>query len=156
MRHRTTASVLAVALLALGGCATSNPDAVEARAFTQETLDDPVVPIGPGGDLFVETFEWGFDIIEGEPVDGAIEVTLDNIGSTLHNFQIDAAAGENVVVEAAAGEQNTGTLQLFAGNYVYYCSIPGHRAQGMEGELTVYATPEEAEEAGVEGLDGDA
>ena len=37
--------------------------------------------------------------------------------------------------------QNGGTSQFqatfTAGNYTFYCSVPGHRAAGMQGKLTV-------------------
>jgi nitrite reductase (NO-forming) len=97
--------------------------------------------------MTIRTFEWGFDIVEGVAVDGPVEITLVNEGGAFHNFQIDAAAGDTKAVEANAGEEGVGTLELFAGTYTYYCSVPGHRSQGMQGEITVYNSVEEAEAA---------
>ena len=38
------------------------------------------------------------------------------------------------------GGTKTLTLNLKPGTYVFYCSVPGHRAAGMEGKLTVQMT----------------
>ena len=143
-RFGRTAVAVAAAALALTACQSVDQDAIEAQAFTDETLNDPVEPIGPGSAMTVEGYEWSFDIVEGVAIDGPVEVTFRNTGGTVHNFRIDNAAGETKKVEAAAGEENTGTLKLFAGNYTYYCDIPGHRQQGMEGEITVFVSEEEA------------
>jgi uncharacterized cupredoxin-like copper-binding protein len=35
------------------------------------------------------------------------------------------------------GGTKTLKLTLKAGTYTYYCSVPGHRAAGMQGTLTV-------------------
>lgn len=153
-RFGRTAAVFAVAAVALAACQSADQDAISAQAYTSETLNDPVEPVGPGSAMTVEGFEWGFDIVEGVAVDGEVEVTFQNTGGTVHNFRIDNAAGENKKVQAPAGEADTGTLKLFAGSYTYYCDIPGHRSQGMIGELTVYATPEEASEAATEPEEG--
>lgn len=150
---------LAVGAVALAGCQGVPDGAISAQAYTDETLEDPIQPVGPGGSLTVEMFEWGFEIVEGVAIDGPVEVEAINTGGATHNFRIDEAAGDTKKVEAPAGESDTGTLQLFGpGTYTYYCDIPGHRAQGMEGELVVYATEEEAQEAqeSGEGDEGDA
>ncbi|MFP5310267.1 MAG: plastocyanin/azurin family copper-binding protein [Actinomycetes bacterium] len=151
MRRGMLTTVVVAAAVALTGCASVPDGALEAQAYTDETLNDPKIPVGPGSEMTVSTFEWGFEVLEGVAVDGPVEITLVNEGGAFHNFQIDAAAGENKVVEANAGEEGTGTLELFAGTYTYYCSVPGHRGQGMEGELTVYNSVEEAQEAATEG-----
>lgn len=152
MRRRRLASLALTAAVAvtLSACAADNQEAVQAEAFTQETLEDPVIPIGPGSSMVVETFEWGFEIIEGYAVDGEMEIELINIGEAFHNIQFDGAAGDTILVEAAGGETGTGTIALFGApggqEYTYYCSVPGHRAQGMEGQLLVYAEEEEAQD----------
>ena len=37
----------------------------------------------------------------------------------------------------SAGETSTGKVDLQPGKYTFYCNITGHRAQGMEGTITV-------------------
>jgi plastocyanin len=152
MRRRPVFIGLAAlaAAATLTACESVDQAAIEAQAYSSETLNDPVRPIGDGSSMTVEGFEWGFEIVEGYAVDGPVEVTFRNTGGTIHNFRIDNAAGETKKVEAAPQEEDTGTLELFSGNYVYYCDIAGHRAQGMEGEITVYATEDEAESAATE------
>jgi uncharacterized cupredoxin-like copper-binding protein len=36
-----------------------------------------------------------------------------------------------------SGGSRTLTLNLKPGTYTFYCTVPGHRAAGMEGTLTV-------------------
>ena len=57
---------------------------------------------------------------------------------------VDARQSHDIVIDdKGEGEvvQNGGTSEFeadfAAGKYTYYCSVPGHRAAGMEGELTV-------------------
>lgn len=112
---------------------------------------DPVTPVGPGSELTVQAFEWGFDLTGGTAVDGPITVNLENIGGTEHDFTIDAAAGEARTITAPAGETASGELLLFGGQeYTFYCSIPGHRQQGMEGTLRVALPDEEVTDLGAD------
>lgn len=147
-RSAVLTAVIAAAILA--GCSPSSQEAIEARGITEERASDPVIPTGPGGEVSIEAGDLFFQNLRGTPVDGPIAVTLENIGGQEHNFRIDNAAGDNVKVSAPGGEANTDELLLFGQpggqSYVYYCDIPGHRAAGMEGELIVYATAEEARE----------
>jgi uncharacterized cupredoxin-like copper-binding protein len=65
---------------------------------------------------------------------GPLEVTLENVGAQQHSFRIDAPEFR---IQAAPGEEETGTVEIEAGQtYQYYCDIPGHRAT-MHGELVV-------------------
>ena len=67
---------------------------------------------------------------------GEVEVTLDNDGRALHDVTFEEL-GDETVVSVPGGETATGTVALESGTYTYYCSVPGHRAAGMEGQLTV-------------------
>jgi plastocyanin len=64
---------------------------------------------------------------------GCIEVTYKNNGSTAHNLLIDGKSGFKLTV----GDVDTGTVDLPAGNYTLYCDLAGHRAAGMEADLSV-------------------
>jgi nitrite reductase (NO-forming) len=52
-----------------------------------------------------------------------------------HDFAIQ---GKGVIVEVDGGKTAKGGFQLTKpGKYTFYCSIPGHRAAGMVGSITV-------------------
>ncbi|MBW3606308.1 MAG: hypothetical protein KY460_15670 [Actinobacteria bacterium] len=65
----------------------------------------------------------------------AIELVVD--GSINHNVVFEGVNNGAPVVEAGGGETATGTVELEAGTYTYFCGVPGHRAAGMEGTLVV-------------------
>lgn len=97
---------------------------------------------GNGGGTASSTFEVeGTDDLKFNPTSGTVaagevEIVLTNGPTVEHNVVIEELDDE-VVVEAAAGETASGTVELEAGSYTYYCNIPGHRQAGMEGTLTV-------------------
>lgn len=61
---------------------------------------------------------------------------LVNNGDVPHNVTIEEL-DDGPVVEADPGATATGEVELEAGSYTYYCSVPGHREAGMEGSLDV-------------------
>jgi plastocyanin len=65
---------------------------------------------------------------------GQVTVTLDNEDPFVHNFTIDALG---VKVEAKGNQTSSGSFDAPPGTYEFYCSIPGHKAAGMVGTLTV-------------------
>jgi uncharacterized cupredoxin-like copper-binding protein len=69
------------------------------------------------------------------PADTDVEVTLVNEGTLEHDWNVeDTDFGTEII---PGGEETTITVNLSAGEYVYFCSVPGHREAGMEGTLTV-------------------
>jgi plastocyanin len=67
---------------------------------------------------------------------GSVTIELDNPSSTPHNVEVEGGGIEEVsdtITESTASV----TVDLQAGEYVYYCNVPGHRDAGMEGTLTV-------------------
>lgn len=146
MVRRTLAAVLAaLAAVVLAACTTVPGEikqaAGEACPPGSACYDEPK-PVGPGGKLAVIADEFLFNVksqnIAGQ---GPIEVTLDNVGQAEHNLTIDQAYGNKRVPpgdqDLAPGQTSKGTLQLFPGTYTYYCSVPGHREQGMEATITI-------------------
>ncbi|HWH32122.1 MAG TPA: plastocyanin/azurin family copper-binding protein [Egibacteraceae bacterium] len=67
---------------------------------------------------------------------GTVTIELVNEGGSPHDVTFEEL-GDDPVVVAQGGETATGTAELEPGTYTYYCSVPGHRSAGMEGELTV-------------------
>lgn len=68
------------------------------------------------------------------PADTDVTVSLPNEGVTLHNFAIDEL-GIDVDIDPGATEETT--INAPAGEYEYYCNVPGHKAAGMVGTLFV-------------------
>lgn len=145
-----TVGALALAATACGGGDLT--EAIEAEALEcppdSECYDPPRAVGGEPVGMSVDTVEFDFVDWVGAAVEGDIQITLTNVGQADHNIEIVGANEGSVPrVQAPPGETEEGVFNLFAGEYTYFCSIPGHRAAGMEGTLTVYATPEEAEGA---------
>jgi uncharacterized cupredoxin-like copper-binding protein len=61
-------------------------------------------------------------------------ISLPNTGVALHDFVIDDL---DIYIEVKPGETGSVIINAPAGKYDYYCAVPGHRAAGMEGTLTV-------------------
>ena len=70
---------------------------------------------------------------------GKVTITMTNMAPIGHNITIQQ--GTNGAVLGATPTFQGGTksvsLNLKAGTYTFYCSVPGHRAGGMVGTLTV-------------------
>ncbi len=64
-------------------------------------------------------------------------IAFTNASPLEHNLTI--AQGSKVVgaTPTFIGGEKTLTLNLKPGTYTFYCTVPGHRAAGMEGKLTV-------------------
>ena len=83
--------------------------------------------------LAVSATEFSFDPSDAE-ISSTGTITLTNAGSAGHDLVIEDLTTE-LVEPGATGELVLDGLE--PGDYVYYCSIPGHRDAGMEGKITV-------------------
>ena len=68
------------------------------------------------------------------PADTDVTVRVPNKGVTLHNFSIDEL---HIDVDIAPGATEEVVINAPAGEYEYYCNVPGHKQAGMVGTLTV-------------------
>ena len=147
LRLPATALATASVSLVLAACAPSSPEAIDAAGITEERAEDPVEPIGPGGEVSMEAGDLYFDDLEGIALDGEVVFTIDNVGG-VHNLVIDQAAGDKQKIDLPPEQVTTDSLLLYGAaagaQYVFYCDIPGHRAAGMEGVLTVFLDEETA------------
>jgi plastocyanin len=148
VRLRLVAAVASAMLLA--ACATLPEGAVEADPLVCQPGTegcDPIQPVGPGGTIVMEMGNFYFDVIEAFAVTGAVEVTVVNASDAYHNAQFLGAADGSDIPDADGNQTGAGTVLLFPGEWTVICTVPGHRAAGMETVITVYATQEESEAA---------
>lgn len=98
----------------------STPEATEETAGGQE--------------LTVTAHDIYFEPVELTASAGTITFILPNEGAAMHNFDIDAL---DILVDMPPGTTQTLEVDIPAGTYEYYCSIPGHKDAGMVGTLVV-------------------
>lgn len=128
MRAKTLAvgllAVLALLLAACGDEAGGNDAALEPSA--DDVHADHVM---------VAATEFEFDPADVSiPADTPTTVMLENNGVVEHDWTVE---GTDIEIYTEPGESNAAEVELPAGEYTVYCSIPGHRDAGMEGTLTV-------------------
>lgn len=148
-RHTRTLTVALVAALVGAGCARAPDGAAEAvKVRCPEGSDcyDPPKALGDGGTAVFSAVDFAFEELAGQVNQGDITVELDNNANGEHNIVFVGANEGSEKIVAGGKSTAEGVVNLFAGDYVYFCDIPGHRASGMEGILTIYATPELAAE----------
>jgi plastocyanin len=93
---------------------------------TGRTLD---LAADPGGAL-------RFDKSRAAVLAGRVTVRFTNDSDVQHNVTIAQGTRTLGATKTFASSEETLTVDLPAGDYVYYCSVPGHRESGMQGELT--------------------
>ncbi len=67
--------------------------------------------------------------------DTDVTITVTNEGVLQHDFHIEDTDYATELLDG--GDSTELVVNLSAGEYVYFCSVPGHREAGMEGKLTV-------------------
>jgi len=77
------------------------------------------------------------DGLEAQP--GGIEVTYANPSPVPHSLALESEDGSLLGETSvfANGEESVAFPDLAPGEYIYFCTVPGHREAGMEGDLTV-------------------
>ena len=97
-----------------------------------------VEPKGPSTEtITVDAGNFYFDPekITADPGIATIKLTAEN---GIHDFVFDDDAYPGFHLEAdGGGSSQSKKIDLKAGKYTFYCTITGHRSQGMEGTLTV-------------------
>jgi mono/diheme cytochrome c family protein len=85
------------------------------------------IPADPGGQL-------AFADAKASGTAGSVTIEMPNKSGTQHDIVIDGLGRGEVVANGTSSFK----ASLDAGKtYTYYCSVPGHRAAGMQGTLTV-------------------
>lgn len=104
-------------------------------------------PHGPGGTVSIlATGDITFDQTAWSVPEGEVMFVYEDGGNLLHTLAIEGMEDALDLRVSAKGDVATGSVALPPGSYTLYCTIKGHREQGMEGTLTVEAAPEEPAE----------
>lgn len=64
-----------------------------------------------------------------------VTISVTNEGTFGHDFTLEDQGMGTSLLDPGSSEDVV--VNLAAGTYVYYCSVPGHREAGMMGTLTV-------------------
>jgi plastocyanin len=137
MRRTITALLLTTALIA--GC--GGDDDEEQPASTPETPQEaPATEEGGGGEAVeVSSPADGslkFDQATLTAPAGEVTFTYSNPSQVPHAFEVEGNGVEAETETFTEGEDSI-TVELEPGEYVYYCPVGQHRQAGMEGTLTV-------------------
>ncbi|UUY03137.1 c-type cytochrome [Svornostia abyssi] len=84
----------------------------------------------PGGQLAYVT-----DKATAPP--GPLDIESPNESSVDHNIALELDSGDEIGNIVKDGGVSKISVDVDPGTYTFYCSVPGHREGGMEGELTV-------------------
>lgn len=69
---------------------------------------------------------------------GKVTVNFTNSSPVPHDVRIEDSGGKDIGGTEVISEGNeSASVNLKAGEYTFFCSVPGHRQAGMEGTLTV-------------------
>jgi plastocyanin len=69
---------------------------------------------------------------------GNVTIDFDNKQALQHDVKVEDSSGKELGgTDLVSSGTATATVNLTAGTYTFFCSVPGHREAGMEGTLTV-------------------
>jgi plastocyanin len=136
------------------GAATTTPVATTSSAAPSSTTSStatstsssqaaPTAPTAPSGEekLVLGANREGllkYDKSALTAKAGKVSIDFTNVAPLAHNVTVASAAGAVIAATPTfQGGSRTLTLNLKAGTYKFYCSVPGHRMAGMEGTLTI-------------------
>jgi plastocyanin len=116
--------------------------------------------VGPGGEIDIKANpDISFDSTSWSVTEGNVNFVYTDAGNLAHTLTIEGMEDEMLLRVSEKGDVDMGTVPLKPGSYTLYCTIKGHREQGMEGTLTVEpAGPPPGGDGGSggdEGSDGD-
>jgi plastocyanin len=60
-----------------------------------------------------------------------------NMGTIVHNLNVQGGGSTEATQDIQPNATGAVTAELRSGTYTLYCSIPGHRQQGMQQKITV-------------------
>jgi uncharacterized cupredoxin-like copper-binding protein len=129
----------ALALGACGGGSAGSGGQSGASCLTATGDATSCVSGQPPGSILVTDYEYKFDPSTVTAKAGKIILYEINKGSIVHSIEISDMNDKQLTdgEDIEAGGNTTITADLPAGTYQLICDIPGHKGQGMVGQLVI-------------------
>jgi plastocyanin len=138
-----SALILGVGLLVLTACGSSSSTTSTSPTTTKTSAPATTPPAtsGAGQHLSLEANPEGqlkYTTTSLTAKAGGVSIDFTNKAPLSHNLTVASSSGEVLgATPTFTGGSKSLSLTLKAGTYKFYCTVPGHRAAGMEGTLTV-------------------
>ena len=136
-----TLAASALLLLAVAGCSASgsttpSPTTPAASAPTASVPAASASTATNATPITVRDFKFDTPDVA---VTGEVALAVTNAGPTVHDLTIRDSSGKVLgeTADLTAGASETLTVDLPAGKYTIFCSLPGHESLGIKGTLTV-------------------
>jgi plastocyanin len=130
---RTLATLAATLVLAIAGCGGDDDSSSGSGGSSGSSSG------GGGQQIALASPADGslkFDKTSLDAKAGTVTINYDNPSTTAHAVEIEGNGVEEES-DTITGGKTSVTADLKPGKYVFYCPVDSHRAQGMEGTLTV-------------------
>ncbi len=139
---RASVVLVAVALALFGLTACGDDDDDDATTAAEETTTEEAAGGGGGGggtiDISAAAEGIAYDQEAVDAAAGTVTVNFDNPAATPHDVAVEDESGSQIGKTDVISESTASTtVDLQPGNYTFFCTVDGHREQGMEGTITV-------------------
>jgi plastocyanin len=126
-------------VLAVAACGSSTASSGPTSAPSAAQASDAGTPAAAANAIAITERDFKFDTPEVTATGTQVSLAVTNAGPTVHDLTVRDAAGRILgeTEDLKAGASETLTIQLPAGSYTIFCSLPGHESLGLKGTLTV-------------------
>jgi plastocyanin len=153
VRRMAALTILATALLAAGCGSSNSPSSTSASSpsattsttsATSASTSSTTAAVAPTTGVQVlrlaanpsGALSYNTTTLTAKP--GKVTIVFTNASPLSHNVTVQSSAGAvSGATPTFTGGTKSVTLDLKAGTYTFFCSVPGHRQAGMQGTLTV-------------------
>jgi plastocyanin len=155
MRKKLALLTVPLAAVAIAACGSSSSNSSSAAAkssapatmssssmSSSSTMSAAAAPSGKATTLHLAAAKTGalmYNTMTLSAKAGKVTIDFTNPSAVPHNVSVQkGTSGPNIAATPtfAKGTKSI-TMNLTAGKYTFYCSVPGHRQAGMVGTLTV-------------------
>jgi len=124
--------ILLIGIILVSGCATQYGTQSTTPAKTAQTTST-----GEVKEFTIEGSEFKYTpasitVSKGD----SVKIIFKNVGTAGHNFVIGDLGVSTRVISAGSTETVEFTADK-SGTFAFYCSVPGHRSAGMEGQVKI-------------------